>query len=123
MEANSIIDIKPMHLRNQKMSNDGELRLEFYDGYFKYIGNFYADEPKDREDHSLGWETVYNYFEVVVDKRFVAAYEKAWAHSYEHWSIYISVNGMNDDIKLFFKTQKEADAVMDKLTHYLYDTK
>lgn len=120
MEANSVIEIKPMHLRNQKMSEDGELRLEFFDSYFKYIGNFYADEPTDREDHSLGWDMVYNYFEVVADKKCVSGFEKSWSHLNEHWSVYIFINGMNDDIKLFFKTQKEADAVMEKLINYLY---
>ena len=58
MRANAVIQIKPMGLRNQKMDSDGELRLEFYDRYFTYIGDFFAEEPKDREDHNLGWETI-----------------------------------------------------------------
>lgn len=120
MKANEIIQIKPMELRNQKMNSDGELRLVFYDKYFTYIGDFFADEPKDTEDHSLGWETIRNYFEIIVDKNAVAGFEKSWNQVHDHWSVYVFVNGMAQDIKLFFKTQLEANAVAEKLTKYLY---
>lgn len=109
-----------MGLRNQKMDSDGELRLEFYEKYFTYIGDFFADEPKDTEDHSLGWETIRNYFEIIIDKNFVAGFEKSWSQAHNHWSIYVFVDGMANDIKLFFKTQIEADSVFEKLTNYLY---
>lgn len=120
MKANEVIQIKPMELRNQKMDSDGELRLEFYEKHFTYIGDFFAEEPKDREDHSLGWETIRNYFEIIIDKNAVAGFEKSWNQTHNHWSIYIFVNGMAEDIKLFFKTQLEADAVAQKLINYLY---
>lgn len=120
MKANDIVQIKPMALRNQKMDSDGELRLEFYDKHFIYIGDFFAEEPKDTEDHSLGWETIRNYFEIVIDKKAVAGFEKSWNQIHNHWSVYIFVNGMAQDIKLFFKTQLEADMITTKLINYLY---
>lgn len=121
MEAKETIQIKPMNLPNQKMSKDGELKLEFYDKYFKYIGDFYAEEPKDRDDRRLGWDTVLNYFEVIVDKKSVCGFEKSWVHRHEYWTVYVFVNGMAEDIKMFFKTEKEAEAVVNKLITYLYD--
>jgi hypothetical protein len=114
------IQVKPMNLKNQRMNEDGDLRLEFYDGYFKYIGDFYADEPKDRDDHSLGWEMVYNRFDIVVNKTCISGFEKSWAHQYEHWSVYIFINGIGDEIKLFFKSEKDANEVMDKLIEYTF---
>ena len=120
MKAIEIIQIKPMNLRNQKMDSDGDLRLEFYDRYFKYIGDFYAEEPKDREDHNLGWDTIHNYFEVIIDKNSVSGIEKSWNQIHNHWSVYIFVDGMAEDIKIFFKGQIEADALMEKLINHIY---
>lgn len=120
MTANEVIPIKPMKLRNQKMHSDGKLRLELYDLYFKYVGDFFAKEPKDREDHNLGWEDVDNRFEIIVDKKAVAGIDKSWVSACEHWAVYIFVTGMSDDIKIFFETQHDADFLVNKLINYLY---
>jgi len=120
MEPIDVIELQPMDLYNQKMHEGTELRIELYSQYFKYIGNFHAEEPKDRDDHSLGFKTVYNNFAIVVDKKSAVAMEKSWNDRDKHYCLYISVNGMAEDVKLFFKKEKEIDEVQQKLIKYLY---
>jgi hypothetical protein len=114
------IELKPMELYNQKMHDGAELKMELHDKYFRCIGVFNADEPKDKDDHSLGWRTVYNNFEIIVDKKAHVAMEKSWNDRDKHYCLYISVLGMSDDVKLFFKREKEIDEVKEKLTNYFY---
>jgi hypothetical protein len=121
MKANETVLIKPMDLYNQKMSEDGILKLEFYDRYIIYSCNFFAEEPINRDDHELGWETVDNKFELIADKNAIIGFEKNWMHEYKYWTVYIFVNGMRDDIKMFFKKEQEANEVVEKLIKYLYD--
>lgn len=120
MQANEIVLIKPMDLYNQKMSKDGVLKLEFFEKYIIYSGDFFAEEPINRDDHELGWETVDNKFELIANRNDIVGFEKSWVHVYQHWTVYIFVNGMRDDIKMFFKKEQEANEVADKLIKYLY---
>lgn len=121
MNPKEIIPIQRMDLYDQKMHEGTELRLELYDCYFKYIGIFHAEEPKDKEDHSLGWETVYNNFEISVIKTSMVSIVKSWNDKYKYYCLYISVNGMGEDISLFFKKEKDVDIVKQKLITYFYD--
>lgn len=116
-----IIHIKPIRLRNQKPSDDGQIRLELHEKYIFYYVKFYASEPKDTEDQTLGWETVYNNYETIVSKTAIVGIDKSYMSEGNNWSLYIFVSGMAGDVKLYFKKESEAQEVFDKLFKYLYD--
>jgi hypothetical protein len=121
MEPNEVVYIETMELSRQKMNGDGDIRLEFYNKYIRYVCKFFAEEPVDREDTSLGWETIDNNFEIIISKRSIAGLEKYWDQKENHWRLYIYVDGMPEDVKVFFKTEAEIENLLNKLKPYLYD--
>lgn len=114
------INIKPIELENQKIKECTEFYLELRDNSIEYCGRFYADEPNDENDKSLGWDSVFNCFKTVARKSNVAGIEKTYT-KYNYWGIYITISGFASDMKLFFKRESEAQEVFDKLHTWLYE--
>lgn len=115
------ISIPAIDLLNQKVTESTELSLEIRDNCIMYTARFYADEPKDENDKELGWENIFNCFKTVADKRNVAGVEISWLNHAKRWSVLIIVNGFNNDIKIYFKRESEAQALFDKLHKWLYE--
>jgi hypothetical protein len=115
------INIPQLDLEDQKITEAIELSIEIRENSIVYTGKFYADEPKNVEDKDLGWENVFNSFRMVAAKVKIAGIEKSWLPVAKKWTIYIFVDGMASDIKVYFKRESEAETFFDKLHKWLYE--
>lgn len=115
------INIPSTDLENQIITDFTELSLEIRDSSVIYTARFYADEPVDVNDKGLGWENVFNSFKTVAAKQNVAGLEISWLNHAKKWSVFIIVSGFNNDIKMYFKREGEAQSVFDKLHKWLYE--
>lgn len=114
------IHIPQLDLENQKITDFTELSLEIRDNSVLYTARFYAEEPIDEDDKSLGWENVFNAFSLVASKDKISGIEKCWLKVAKKWGVYIFVSGFDNDIKAYFKRESEAEAVYQKLHNWLY---
>jgi hypothetical protein len=115
-----IINIAPVDLENQKPAKEGTITLELHEKYIAYRARFYAEEPVNVDDKELGWQTVYNNFDIIADKRQCVCVEKNWLSKAKRWAIYVYVNGLGYDIKMYFKKETEAQEIFDKIFNWLY---
>jgi len=115
------INIQAIDLENQKVTDFTELSLEIRDNSLMYTARFYADEPKDENDKGLGWHNVYNSFKTIASKDKVAGIEKNWLAHAKKWVVYIFISGFENDMKMYFKRESEADEVFNKLHKWLYE--
>lgn len=115
------ISIPAIDLENQKVTDFTELSLVIRDNSVAYTARFYADEPKDENDKGLGWDNVFNSFKTVAAKQNIAGIEISWLNHAKRWSVLVIVNGFNNDIKMYFKREGEAQTVFDKLHKWLYE--
>lgn len=115
------INIPQLNLENQKVTESIELSIEIRNNSIVYTGKFYADEPKDTEDKGLGWENVFNSFRLVAAKDKISGIEKSWVTNSKKWIVYIFVDGIASDIKVYFKRESEAEEFFHKLHKWLYE--
>lgn len=117
------IEIPAIDLENQVITDSdlAELSLEIRDNSVVYTAKFYADEPKDESDKGLGWENVFNCFRLVASKTNIAGIEINWLSRATKWSVLILVNGFQNDIKMYFEKEGEAQSIFDKLHKWLYE--
>lgn len=115
------ISLSSIDLENQKITDFTELSLEIRDSSVMYTARFYADEPKDENDKELGWQNVFNAFRLVASKSKIAGLELCWLDHAKKWKVLILVNGFQNDIKMYFKREGEAQSVFDKLHKWLYE--
>lgn len=115
------INIQSIDLENQKITESIELSIEIRDNSIVYTGKFFADEPKNVEDKDLGWENVFNSFRLTAAKIKIAGIEKSWLQNAKRWIVYIFVDGIAADIKVYFKRESEAEDLFEKLHKWLYE--
>lgn len=115
------IDIAPVDLEDQKITEFKELYLEIRDNSLFYSCKFYADEPKDPEDKAIGWKNLFNRVQNVAAKEKIAGIEKSFIPNTNHWGVYVMVTGFAQEIRVFFKKENEATVVFDKLHKWLYE--
>lgn len=115
------INIKPVSLEDQKLTDVTELFIEIRDNSLYYSCRFYADEPKNPDDKELGWNNVFNRFRTIASKDKIAGIELNYLPNARKWGVYIMVTGFTSDIKVFFKKESEANAVLEKLHAWLYE--
>lgn len=115
------INIPQLNLENQKVTESIELSIEIRNNCIIYTGKFFADEPKDVEDKGLGWENVFNSFRLVAAKDKISGIEKSWLPNAKKWIVYIFVDGIAADIKVYFKREGETEVFFDKLHKWLYE--
>lgn len=112
------IEILPIPLRNQKPTDIKESWLLLNDSHLNYHIEFYADEQKDENDETLGWENVYNKFDITVMKSFVAGIEKHYSLD-KKWGVFIRMMGFTNDIKIYFRSESKSQELFDKLNNWL----
>lgn len=113
------IVITPIALLNQKPTDIKECFLELYDTYLRYKIEFYADEPKNLEDHDLGWNVgVYNYYDIIALKNKVSGLQKFYTEN-KKWAVYIIVEGFGGDIKIYHRTAEVAEKLLNQLKEWL----
>lgn len=115
------INIAPVSLEDQKITDSSELFIEIRDNSLYYSCRFYADEPKNPEDKAIGWDNVFNRFRTIAQREKIAGIELQYLPNAKKWGVYIMVNGFASDMKLFFKKEADANDMFDKLHAWLYE--
>lgn len=100
------IDITPVELPRQKPTKINSAVLELYDEHFRYLMDFMAEEPVDRDDPALGSKSVWNFWDTCVRRHAVIAAEVSRRHD-EVWYVVIFTKGM-DDLNLHFTNRVKA---------------
>lgn len=107
------IRIKVYKLGSQiPKDNNSYLTVDFYKDYFRYKGDFYADEPKDESDEKLGTKEVYHNFEFFCDKSAIVAIEKYYNNELGCWVVRVCMNGVPADLFLHYRKESEADEAL-----------
>lgn len=109
--------IPPCDLAKQKIIESWQYEMELFEKYFVIRLRFKAEEPPE-EDEELPWKEVDNDFEMVYPKHKFAGLEKMWLQDSKRWKLVISVDGVGNDSKIYFKRQVECEAVFQKLKTY-----
>lgn len=119
------IDIKQFDLDNEKVSEPIRLYVELSERYLLYVGEYYAEEPvaEDSEDHSLGWKDKYANFRIKIKKEQLVSLECQWIEKRQLWNVEIEANGYPNTIRFYFKTEKEADVMFNRLDDYIFNNK
>lgn len=115
------INIEPVNLEDQKITEVTELYLEIRDNSLFYSCRFYADEPVNEDDKELGWVNVFNRVKNVAFKERIAGLELQYIAKSKKWGVYILVVGFANDMRVFFKKESEANELFDKLHKWLYE--
>jgi len=115
------INIAPVDLEDQKITEFHELYLEIRDNSLFYSCKFYADEPKDPDDKKIGWKNLFNRVQNVAGKDRICGIEKSFIANTNHWGVYVMVDGFAQEIRVFFKKETEATKVFDILHAWLYE--
>lgn len=115
------INIDPVNLEDQKITECEELFLEIRDNSLYYSCRFYADEPKNPDDKELGWNNIFNRFRTIASKDKIAGMELCYLSKAKKWGVYIMVSGFASDMKVFFKKESDANSLHDKLHAWLYE--
>lgn len=114
------ISIEPITLTRQRMVDKRMMELELADTWFAYRFKFRAEEP-DEKDDQLPWEEVDNDFDSRFPKGRFAGLEKHWVQKGKRWKIIINIDGVAQEISVFFKKQKDCEAVFDQLVDYFFN--
>lgn len=117
------MSIRPITLRCQRPTEIKEAFIELFPDHLLYRLDFVADEPNVEDDPESGWKVgVKRNYEIVARKENVAGVEKYLTDDGK-WGIKISVDGFNNDLKMFFKTEEPAIRLFEKLYSWLYPNK
>lgn len=112
------IQIVPIKLEHQSPTEVQECYVELLDDRMVYHIRFFADEPVDENDKSLGTKNVFNAFKTVAMKSHIAGFEKTYTTS-KKWGVYIMIIGFASDIKVFFKKEEEATDFFEKINTWI----
>ena len=108
------IEIRLCNLSKQKITELIEAFLELGDNYIRLVYRFHADEPQ-KDDESLGWESVYTDLDIHCQKEKISAIEISRINKPPRWKIMVSVSGCSEDLKVYFKSREEAQEMKDKI--------
>lgn len=114
------IAIAPIILRNQRPTDIKDCYIELFDDHLHYKVEFYADEPIINDDPDSGWEQSYNNFDIYTFKKNIAGIEKSFTKD-KKWGVYIVINGFQNDMRIYSKSQTTASALFDQLQKWLFN--
>lgn len=119
------IDIKQFDLHNEKVTEPVSLYIELGSDYLMYVAEYYGEQPasEDKEDHSLGWESIYQNFKIKVKKSAIVSLEINWNNKREIWQVEVEANGYPNSIKFYFEKERDAEVVYKKLDEYIFNEK
>lgn len=116
------IDIKHIDLKYEKNFETIEAFIELHENYFRYASKYYCDELKNKDDEGMGWdEGKFHQFDLKIKRKNIVSLEINWASASEVWNVEIEVNGYPSSINIYYKTEKEAEALHNKLFNYIFE--
>lgn len=121
------IELELCSMRAQEIIETSEAFIELHDNFIHWKVRFSADEPVDNEDTSLGVEAVNSHFEAKAFKTSISAIElefiqvtKRNKNKENRWCVSICVNGMANDIKMYFPKAQKAKEIYQTLSEWLF---
>ncbi len=118
-----LIEIKPVDLVNEKITEPITSQIELAENYLLYSAEYYGQIPKDVEDKQLGWEDYYQNFNIKKLRSTICSLEKRWVVEGAIWMVEIEAYGYPNSIHFQFQTEKEADVVYNELDFYIFGPK
>lgn len=115
------ITIEPVDLAKQKILEPRQSEFELAEDRFIYRLKFKASEPQ--EDEALPWIEVDNDFVFVYKRSAFAGMDKVWLQVGKRWKIVLYFDGVAADLNIYFKKQKDCEAVFEQLTEYFFGDK
>lgn len=113
------IQIQNCNLPKQKMLETKVMEIELFEDSFKLRMTFKAEEQPLEDDYAA-WVEVRNDLESIFPKSVFCGLEKTWLQEHELWKIIIRLNGVGQDLKVFFEKRKECEEVFGKLRAYFF---
>lgn len=113
------ITIEVIDLKYQRIVGGHPHELELEEKAFTLRMKFKAEEPQG-EDEALPWKEVDNDVVLKFRREMFAGLEKMWIGADKRWRIVVYTSGVNYDMRLFFKRQKDCEAVFDQLEEYFF---
>lgn len=121
------LPFKLISLENQEIVEAKEAYLELLDDHLLWITHFIAEEPINIDDKMMGSREVENCWRVLVLKSNAVGVDKILTHAEDPengslkytWKIMISIMGMNDDIRMYFKKESEAEDFYQKISAWI----
>lgn len=115
------INFKIHSLINQKPTDITHAFIDFQEPYFTYNVRFHADELKDVNDLSLGYENILNIYEIHVPRLKVCGFEKSWLPTVKLFLVSLVVQSFTNDLRIHFKRESEADEFLRVFGDWLYN--
>lgn len=118
------IDIKQFDMHNEKVSEPILLFIELGDNYLRYVAEYYGEQPKaeDGEDKSLGWEEMYQNFDIKIKREHLVSLDKNWIHKRQLWRVEVEATGYPNSLIWYFKKEKEAINLYKILDDFIFST-
>lgn len=117
----SKIYFKPTTLEEQFPTQiDPELNfLELNDNHLIWRVKFFADEPVNPGDKSMGLKNELNDYYILAKREKVSGVEKSIMVGGKRWVIAIILTGFGSDIKIYFAKEQEAENMRDKICKWI----
>lgn len=115
------IDLHQPSLAKQKVTEQKGCFIQLEEKFIRLRLAFKADEPVIDDDEKSGWENRETDYEVVALKKKLAAIEFHWLNLSKRFRLTISVDGLGEDIKIYFVTRQKAIEVYDTILNYMLD--
>lgn len=115
-----VIQLPIVNLELMQISELIYFQVELHDEFVFRRAKFWADEPVNIEDLSLGWVNQLTMLETVISKDAITGIEMFWLPKAKKFKICVFATGVPNDLELFFNKEKEARAVLDDLLEYKY---
>lgn len=117
--SNQKITIEPIDLKYQRIVIGQPHILELWEQVFTLRMKFKAEEPEG-DDEALPWKEVDTDVVLMFRRDKFSGMEKMWIQDNKRWRIVIYTQGCDYNMRLFFKKQKDCEAVFDQLTEYFF---
>lgn len=114
-----IIPYKILSLKHQKIVEDLGCSIEFHSSYVRYRLKFFAIEPNNCEDLSLGEKDIERNYDCTFWYKNIASIEKEWLQEVQTWILVIQIDGMGGDARFHFKKESDCEALQDKFMTYV----
>lgn len=106
----------------QKITQRIQSFVELHDKYIRIVYEFFADEPKDYDDESLGWENSFTDLDSWVLKQFIYGIEVSRTINPPRYRLSILHAG-NESMKIFFRKKEEALEMATKIREWWLESK
>lgn len=125
-----ILTHRLINLRDQKIPEKATWTITTTDETLFYKHRMKAEERKDDEDETMGWEQFDRCYERLIHRKYIAALdldfidtpEKYSETDGDKWRVSLSILGSNDDLRMYFRKEEDAREVFSKLQEWWLKT-